>query len=181
MGAMRHSETASTGSPWSRPSSMSWAINSWMQQASSRSMWKRWKTEDLAIGTIKNRMADLRWWSEKIGKQNVLARDNDHYGIGKRQYVTNVSKARELMAVELAKVTDTYTQMSLRLQAAFGLRRAESIKICPDWADRGDRLALKASWAKGGRAREIPVRSDEQRLVIDAAKALAGRGSLMCE
>ena len=140
---------------------------------------ERWKAEDLAIGTIKNRMADLRWWAEKIGKQNVLARDNDYYGIGKRQYVTNVSKARELAAAELAKVTDAYTQMSLRLQAAFGLRRAESIKICPDWADRGDRLALKESWAKGGRAREIPVRHDEQRQVINAAKALAGRGSLI--
>ena len=140
---------------------------------------ERWKAEGLAIGTIKNRMAELRWWAEKIGKQNVLNRDNEHYGIGKRQYVTNVSKARELVAAELTKVTDAYTQMSLRLQAAFGLRRAESIKICPAWADRGERLALKDTWAKGGRAREIPIRNEEQRQVIDAAKALAGRGSLI--
>ena len=140
---------------------------------------ERWKAEGLAIGTIKNRMAELRWWTEKVGKQNVMSRDNDHYGIGRRQYVTNVSKARELGAAELGKVTDAYTQMSLRLQAAFGLRRAESIKICPVWADRGDRLALKDTWAKGGRAREIPIRNEEQRHVIDAAKALAGRGSLI--
>ena len=138
-----------------------------------------WKAEDLAIGTIKNRMAELRWWAEKIGKQNVLARDNEHYGIGKRQYVTNVSKARELVAGELSKVTDPFTQLSLRLQAVFGLRRAESIKICPDWADCGDRLALKESWTKGGRARDIPIRSDEQRQVIAEAKALVGRGSLI--
>ncbi len=140
---------------------------------------ERWKAEGLAIGTIKNRMAALRWWAEKIGKQNVLNRDNEHYGIGKRQYVTNVSKARELVAAELTKVIDPYTQMSLRLQAAFGLRRAESIKICPAWADRGERLALKDTWAKGGRAHEIPIRNEEQRQVIDAAKALAGRGSLI--
>ena len=140
---------------------------------------ERWKAEGLTIGTIKNRMAELRWWAEKIGKQNVLARDNDHYGIGRRQYVTNVSKARELVAAELAKVSDAYTQMSLRLQAAFGLRRAESIKICPVWADRGNSLALKDTWTKGGRAREIPIRNDEQRQVVDAAKALAGRGSLI--
>ena len=43
---------------------------------------ERWQAEGLAIGTIKNRMAELRWWAEKIGKQNVIARDNDHYGIG---------------------------------------------------------------------------------------------------
>ena len=30
--------------------------------------------------------------------------------------------------------------MSLRLQAAFGLRREESIKLRPEWADRGDVL-----------------------------------------
>ena len=52
--------------------------------------------------------------------------------------------------------------MSLKLQAAFGLRREESIKIRPEWADRGDRLALKASWTKGGREREIPIRTAEQ-------------------
>jgi len=139
----------------------------------------RWQAEGLAVGTIKNRMAELRWWAEKIGKQNVIARDNDHYGISNRQYVTNVSKARELSGTEHGRITDAYTAMSLRLQAAFGLRRGESIKIRPEWADRGDKLALKDTWTKGGRPREIPIRNDEQRLLLDEAKALAGRGSLI--
>ena len=69
--------------------------------------------------------------------------------------------------------------MSLRLQAAFGLRREESIKIKPEWADRGNTLALKDTWTKGGRAREIPIRNEEQRRLLDEAKALAGRGSLI--
>ena len=140
---------------------------------------ERWKTEGLAEGTVKNRMAELRWWAEKIGKQGVIAKDNDHYGIADRQYVTNISKARELTAGELSKVTDPYTRMSLRLQAAFGLRREESIKIRPEWADRGARLALKASWTKGGHAREIPIRNAEQRKVLDESSQLAGRGSLI--
>ena len=46
---------------------------------------------------------------------------------------------------------------TIALQAAFGLRRGESIKIRPGWADRGDELVLKDSWTKGGRAREIPI------------------------
>ena len=65
------------------------------------------------------------------------------------------------------------------MQAAFGLRREESIKIQPAWADRGDRLVLKESWTKGGRAREIPIRNAEQRLVLDEAKRVAGKGSLI--
>ena len=140
---------------------------------------ERWKAEGLAIGTIKNRMAELRWWAEKIGKQNVVARGNDQYGIGRRQYVTNINKARELTAGDLAKITDPYSRLSLQLQAAFGLRREESIKIRPEWADRGDRLALKDTWTKGGRAREIPIRNEEQRQVLDEAKRFAGRGSLI--
>jgi hypothetical protein len=138
-----------------------------------------WKAAGLAVGTIKNRMAQLRWWAEKIGKQKVVARDNEHYGIGRRQYVTNVSKARELLTGDLSKITDPYTRMSLRLQAAFGLRRGESIKIRPEWADRGDRLVLKDTWTKGGREREIPIRNEEQRRVLDEAKRFAGRGSLI--
>ena len=140
---------------------------------------ERWLAEGLALGTIKNRMAELRWWAERIGKQNIIARDNSFYGIADRQYVTNVSKARQLSDTELGRITDPYTAMSLRLQAAFGLRRAESIKIQPAWADRGQQIVLKDSWTKGGRSREIPIRNDEQRRALDDAKALVGRGSLI--
>ncbi|MBK9703995.1 MAG: integrase domain-containing protein [Betaproteobacteria bacterium] len=140
---------------------------------------ERWTAEGLSMGTVKNRMTELRWWAEKIGKANVVAKSNDVYGIADRRYVTNVSKARQLTAGDLAQVTDPYSRVSLQLQAAFGLRREESLKIQPAWADRGDRLVLKDSWTKGGRAREIPIRHVEQRQVLDEAKRVAGRGSLI--
>ena len=140
---------------------------------------ERWKAEGLSTGTLKNRMTELRWWAEKIGKANVVAKSNDAYGIADRRYVTNVSKARQLTSGDLARVTDPYTRMSLQLQAAFGLRREESLKIQPAWADRGDTLVMKDSWTKGGRAREIPIRNAEQRQVLDEAKRVAGRGSLI--
>ena len=99
---------------------------------------KRWQGEALATGTLKNRMTHLRWMAQKIGKQNIVARDNDFYGIADRVYVTNDSKARELTAEQLGKVTDPYCAMSLQLQAAFGLRREESLKLQPNYADRDD-------------------------------------------
>jgi len=34
---------------------------------------KDWLRQDLAVGTIKNRMAVLRWWAEKVEKKNVVA------------------------------------------------------------------------------------------------------------
>src|SRR5205823_9008606 len=52
-------------------------------------------------------------------------------------------------------------------------------KIVPKWADRGDRLVLKASWTKGGREREIPVRTQAQLQLVDEAKALAKGKSLV--
>ncbi len=79
----------------------------------------------------------------------------------------------------MQQIPDRFIHMSLGLQALFGLRREESIKIIPAWADRGDRLVLKDSWTKGGREREIPIRTPEQRRLLDEAKALAKGKSLV--
>jgi hypothetical protein len=140
---------------------------------------KQWQEAGLSEGTIKNRMCQLRWWAEKIGRGSIIAASNDHYGIEKRTYVTNLSKARSLDKHALDRIADPFVKMSLRLQQVFGLRREEAIKFNPGYADRGDCIMLKPSWTKGGRAREIPVRTLEQRHVLDDAKALAGRGSLI--
>lgn len=140
---------------------------------------QRWHAEGIAAGTFKNRMSALRWLAEKIDKQNIVARENAAYGIADRQHVSNTSKARTLDGDQLSRVTDPYTAMSLRLQEAFGLRREESIKVRPGWADQGDALHLKASWTKGGRERDVPITNDLQRQVLNEAKALAQAGSLI--
>lgn len=139
----------------------------------------RWQAEGISAGTLKNRMAALRWLAEKIGKRNIVARDNAAYGIAQRQHVTNVSKAKALDADRLSKISDPHTAVSLQLQAAFGLRREESIKLQPAWANQGDVLRLKASWTKGGRERVVPILSEAQRQLLTQAKALAGNGSLI--
>jgi site-specific recombinase XerC len=140
---------------------------------------ERWKAEGLSAATIKNRSAALRWWAEKIGKENVVARKNDAYRVERRQFVTNQDKGKDLDPTKLDQVASPYVAMSLRLQEAFGLRREESIKLRPAWADQGNVLRLKASWTKGGREREIPIRTEAQRAVLDEAKKLAAGGSLI--
>lgn len=139
----------------------------------------RWKDAGLSAGTIKNRMAHLRWWSEKINKPSIIAKDNDSYGIDHRVYVTNISKAQELDQQKLESITDPNVKLSLRLQEAFGLRREESIKFIGAWADRDDKIVLKASWCKGGREREIPIRNEQQRNVLNEVKAFAKGKSLI--
>lgn len=139
----------------------------------------RWQGEAIAAGTLKNRMSALRWWAGKVNRVNVVARANDHYGIARRRLVSNVSKAVDLASPSLAKVRDPHVRMSLELQRAFGLRREEAIKFAPGYADRGDHLVLKASWTKGGKSRAVPMRSDDQRAILERAHRLAGKGSLI--
>jgi len=68
---------------------------------------------------------------------------------------------------------------SVELQAAFGLRREEAIKFSPSFADRGDRIVLKGSWTKGGKPREIPIRTEAQREVLARAHMVAKAGALI--
>ena len=138
-----------------------------------------WLETGVAAGTMKNRMAALRWWATKVNKRNVVARSNDHYGLPRRQYANGANKAIDLDKEKLARVTDPYVRMSLELQQAFGLRREEAIKIRPDLADKGDALWLKPSWTKGGREREVPIRTEAQRAVLEQAKTLVGNSSLI--
>ena len=62
---------------------------------------KDWLRQGLAVGTIKNRMAVLRWWAEKADRRNVVARSNAYYGIPDRQFVTNASKGKAVGIEEM--------------------------------------------------------------------------------
>jgi hypothetical protein len=67
-----------------------------------------WRSQDLSVGTLKNRMATLRWWAQKVDRQNVIARSNEHYGIPERSFIGNASKGKTIDISDLQKsVTPT--------------------------------------------------------------------------
>jgi len=138
-----------------------------------------WKDQGISIGTFKNRMSALRWVARKINKPGIIARDNSAYGVGNRSYVSQDSKAQNLEEKTLARVSEPYVRLSLQLQAEFGLRREEAIKFSPNYAIKDDHIKLKPNWTKGGRARTVPIKTDEQRRLLDKAKALAKGGALI--
>ena len=146
---------------------------------------KRWKADNLSVGTIKNNMTSLRWWAQKIGKPAIIARDNDYYGIEKRVFVTGTDKSCQLDADKLSKVADPYVKASLELQEAFGLRREESIKFTPIYAMQSledGYIQLKDTWTKGGKPRNVPITEamrEKQMQALKNAATLAGRGSLI--
>ncbi len=138
-----------------------------------------WRNQGISVGTLKNRLSALRWWAKKVNKPSIIAKDNDVYGIGKREYVARESKAQDLDDKKLSEISDPFVRLSIRLQAAFGLRREESIKFNPSYAMQGEHIRLKSSWTKGGRARMVPIRNDKQRQLLQEVKDLAKGGSLI--
>ncbi|MYE60371.1 MAG: hypothetical protein F4X35_12680, partial [Alphaproteobacteria bacterium] len=138
-----------------------------------------WHARGLSSGTMKNMMVHLRWWAGAVGKGSVLMRDNARYGIEDRRAARGYSDGLALDPAKLAAVRDERVRLSLELQAAFGLRREEAIKFRVDYADRGDRIVLRASWCKGGRARAVPILEEAQRELLDRVHAFAGRDSLI--
>ncbi len=43
-----------------------------------------WRRQGLSDGTVRNRLAHVRWLARKIGKPGIVRRDNASYGIGRR-------------------------------------------------------------------------------------------------
>lgn len=136
-----------------------------------------WQSQELSDGTIANRLSAIRWWSQMVDKGSVVRRTNAEYGVAAVRRLE--VRAQKLDPDKLAKITDPFVAMSLELQAAFGLRREEAIKLNPSWADRGDGLQLRGSWTKGGRPRFVPITHPRQREILDRAHALAGAGALI--
>ena len=139
---------------------------------------REWKRQGRSIGTMKNRTAHIRWWAKRVGRPGVVPA-NGELGIANREYVTNEDRSAVLDAEKLTRVRDPHVAMALRLEAAFGLRREEAIKFTPARDDRGGRIRLKGSTTKGGRPREVPVRNEAQRALLDEARRLVGSGALI--
>jgi len=158
----------------------------------------RWQSENLNAGTIKNRMAALRWWTGKIGKSSIIPRHNNlrsnssdsrDLNISKRVHSNNlINRAKDLDAQKLALVTDERIKVVLALQRAFGLRKEEALKFRPSEAIKQTSsgrtyLQFKAG-TKGGKERIVLLNKNtemltEQNRVLAQAINLAGRGSMI--
>lgn len=125
----------------------------------------KWQSDGIADKTIKNRLAAIRWWADKVGKRNIVARDNDSYGIA---IIRNnpLGKSKQLDIEKHAKVGCDLIKLSLRLQQEFGLRREEAIKFNLSYGWQNDHIRLKGSWTKGGKYREIPITNQSQLTLL---------------
>ncbi len=149
---------------------------------------ERWKNESLSPGTIKNRMSHLRWLAEKIGKPNIVERANSDYNIEQRVAKPNSKNiAQRLNQSVLERISDINIKLAVELQEKFGLRREEAIKFDVRFSDRNGFLKVESTFnekelkqlekigvvkgTKGGLYRDIPVRTSEQRDLLDRIRA----------
>ena len=132
-----------------------------------------------ALNDLVETVRKLEYGKRRIGRVGRRRAGGDHDGLalaplaaaGDCQYVGPDDPEK------LAQVKDPHVAMALRLEAAFGLRGEEAIKFTPARDDRGACIRLKGSTTKGGRPREVPVRNDAQRALLDEARRLVGSGA----
>lgn len=137
-----------------------------------------WRDAGHSKATIRNRMSWLRWWAQKVDKTSVLHKENASYELNDVAKVQS-NLAYGLKPDQLTALTNHHVRAAVMLQAAFGLRREEAMKLVPQEAFRKDCIKLKGSWTKGGRPRTVPITSQHQRVVISAVAQVAQEGSLI--
>ena len=141
----------------------------YLRQRHIKRLLELWKGEGISAGTLKNRMAHIRWLCTKLNKANIIP-GNDDLAIPKRVYVSNEDKSRVLSEGDLKKIRSEAMRLSLRAQALFGLRVETSLKCQPHLADAEKYFFVKGSWSKGGKSHYIPITSQAQRDWLEEAK-----------
>jgi hypothetical protein len=135
----------------------------------------------LASSTLEKYATAFRLIAESIGKANIVPRSNKELGGRKaaERYAPKIGDAGKLEAIRgnlatlAARDPDKrYLLAAHDMRQAFGLRAAESLASCKV-VQRGGKQYLEPSMTKGGRSREIEVKTAAQRDAVAAVRTLA--------
>ena len=132
-----------------------------------------WRERGLAIGTIQNKMTVVR--QILSAADNKISISNAQLGINSGRDVlnsANIDKSCRLSEAQLLQVNqlnDKTTAGAIKLAAAYGLRRDESLRVVHALTlnhsvTEGNKLNIKAGWGKGSRPRSFEMRDGGQVL-----------------
>lgn len=134
-----------------------------------------------ASSTKEKYATGFRQIAHSIGKDNIVPRSNTVLG-GRatvERYVPKEGDAAKLddvrsKLVEMAEKDPDkrYLVAAHDMRTAFGLRASESLASCRV-TQRGGRQFLEPDMTKGGREREVEIKTAEQRDAVAAVRALA--------
>jgi len=131
------------------------------------------KSVGKSLSTLQSYASAGRELAAAIGKRNLLPRDNASLGISR----PNNDRCRPVQAAPPEKMASIRAQLAERgewlalahdMRREFGLRARESLLSVSVARHPDGSEGLIVRGAKGGRPREIPIRSDAQRAVVAA-------------
>ncbi len=138
---------------------------------------QEWQTRGLVPGTQQNKMANLRWLMEKLGKTRMLAKSNAEAGIEKRARHGRAGKylpPEKIMTV-LDKLSGAKDKALVLMARQFGMRFREASLFRPNRDVQGNMLWIKRG-GKGGRPRYLwLVRPQQHELLEALRKMVTGR------
>jgi hypothetical protein len=128
-----------------------------------------WRTQKLSHRTIANRMVDIRWLADKVGKLSEIPSNKD-IGCGLRKNNPNYG-ANKAKPIDYKKINqlDEREKLITLLRSEFGLRTEEACKFSHQYAtkDNDSKILLKGSWCKNGRPRQIEIVTTKQIALLN--------------
>lgn len=149
-----------------------------------------WFIKKKKIKTIQNDLSRLRVFCRKIGKPGMI-KSIEHYlpDVAKELLIVRQSATSSKswsangidMSTKIHEVDDYDGRLGLmlRMELAFGLRREEVIKCDPHSQDFGHFFQVFPGQGKGGRWRNIPISTQEQRDLLAHVQTQTKKGSPM--
>lgn len=142
---------------------------------------KLWEDDGQSPATIQNKISVFRVFTTWIGKQGMIQSAESLVktpGAATRSYVATEPKGWTANGVSLDVIGrveqfDDRVGVQLRLCFIFGLRMQEAIELKPHRADKGDYFVV-TDGTKGGRARVVPINTQEKRDLLEQCKKLVG-------
>lgn len=141
-----------------------------------------WYCQKKRVKTIQNDLSRLRVFCRMMGKPGLVGSVCKYLpevdpSTLKVQTAAATSKSwagqgvdflEQLQAID---AKDRRLGLMLRLEVGFGLRREEVLKCNPHVQDFGSHLQIFPGMGKGGRWRNIPIKSPAQRFLLEYVKA----------
>jgi len=156
-----------------------------------QSLVRRWWFEDKrAPKTIENNLSRLRRFSEMMGKVGMVKKATVYLPDvpAKELVVSAVATSSKSWAAQELDMAEWWPKIDsfcprlgaiLRMELAFGLRRAEALKCRPHTQGYIGLYAVLPGQGKGGRYRNVITMTPAQGMILEQVKKIVPRGESM--
>lgn len=129
-----------------------------------------WKKKEIKPATIMKYMTVIRWFLKTI-EHHVTGIDNKNLGLTRAM---PSSKKLSVSSALLESLSNPITKILLKLQIHFGLTLSEAMRLVPDVHIQDHALWLTREITSNSQDRNIPLRSEIQKLILQELFTLTG-------